>query len=506
MLSKDAFTEYGADGFNRIPLAVRVETADGLDPETVYRRLAGRRDDFLFETGGYVDGRFRRHYSYVGLPAAERIEITGKRFAVFRGDEAVLDETVDDPLARLAAYHAAVRVPRLDGVPSFAGGLFGYFGFETVRLIERRLDRLPRKPAPLAMPDIALLVADDLVVFDHEQGDVVCVVYASAGDDDAYDKAVGRLEDIAAEVRTLRPASRPDLPDRASEALPEPTYHFPKSQYEQGVERIKDYVEAGDIMQVVLAQRMTRETTARPLDLYRALTAINPSPYAYLLNLGDRHVVGASPEMLVRSEQGTVDSRPMAGTRRRGRTEAEDRALEEELLADPKEVAEHVMLIDLARHDIGRIATIGSVRVAEKMIVERFSHVMHITSTVRGTLPLETSPIDVIKGTLPAGTLSGASKVRALEIINELEPQSRGVYGGGIGWIAWSGDVDLAITIRTAVLGDGVAQIQAGAGIVADSRPEREWQETLDKSRVIATALAIAERQAGGDERHLLAS
>lgn len=496
MLTEDDFIAYGAEGFDLIPVWRRVDAA-GLTPLAAYHQLANRGDDYLFETGEFRAGRFVKTFSYIGLPCAERIELNAEHVRLVRHGECVWDRTTADPLGDLQAWLRGVKVARPEGLPDYSGGLFGYFGFETVRMIERRLAKMPRKPDLLDAPDALQLVSKELVVFDHERGEVICIVHAAADAADGYRRAQRRLTEIETALGNAPAVETPSVtastaPPRGETDRPV-TYHFPRPDFEAAVGRIKDYIQAGDVMQVVLSQRMTRPLAADAMDLYRAMTAINPSPYSYILNLGACQVVGTSPEMLARCRDGVILSRPMAGTRRRGASDEENQALRRELLADPKEIAEHVMLIDLARNDLGRLSEIGSVRVDEKMVIEDFSHVMHIVSTVSGTCKPQTDGIDVLKATFPAGTLSGASKVRAIEVINELEPCSRGIYGGGLGYLTWSGDLDLAITIRTGVIDNGLLHMQAGAGVVADSTPQREWQETIEKSGVVAAAAARAE-------------
>jgi anthranilate synthase component 1 len=378
------------------------------------------------------------------------------------------------------------------GLPRFIGGLVGYFGYDTIRYIEPRLAECPN-PDPLQTPDILLMVSEDMVVFDNLSGKLFIITLVDPAGEQAYAEAQRRLDAWVERLRTGRPVYRRN-----------PTAHvvgeqdfvssFSQEGYEAAVRRIKEYIVAGDCMQVVPSQRMSIPFQAAPLDLYRALRSLNPSPYMYFLNLGDFHIVGSSPEILARLEDGLVTVRPIAGTRPRGATEAEDRALEAELLSDPKELAEHLMLIDLGRNDVGRVSEIGTIKLTDKMIVERYSHVMHIVSNVTGRLRSGLTAIDVLRATFPAGTLSGAPKIRAMEIIDELEPVKRGIYAGAVGYLSWSGNMDMAIAIRTAVIKDGTLHIQAGGGIVADSVPSREWEETLNKRRAMFRAVAMVER------------
>jgi len=375
------------------------------------------------------------------------------------------------------------------GLPRFNGGLVGYFGYDTIRYIEPRLaDR--RKPDPIGTPDILLMVSEEVLVFDNLSGKLHLIVHADPAREGAFRQAEARLDELVAALDRPTPRALPSGRQRVQEE--DFISGFTQEGFEAAVGRAKEYIVAGDVMQVVLSQRLSVPYQARPLDLYRALRTLNPSPYMYYLDLDDFHVVGSSPEILTRLEEGRVTVRPIAGTRPRGWDDAEDRALEEELLADPKERAEHLMLIDLGRNDVGRIAEIGSVALTEKMVIERYSHVMHIVSNVTGRLRPGLSAIDVLAATFPAGTVSGAPKIRAMEIIDELEPVGRGVYSGAVGYLAWNGNMDTAIAIRTAVIKEGRLHIQAGAGIVHDSVPKKEWEETMNKGRAIFRAVAMA--------------
>ena len=398
-----------------------------------------------------------------------------------------------DPLGWIDDFRGRYRVPGdIPGLPRFAGGLVGYFGYDIVRYVEPRLRHCPN-PDPLQTPDILLLVSEDVVVFDNLSGKLFVITVVDPREDGAYDAAQRRLGELVQRLHSGRPVYAHGL---AGGNVREEDFVsvYGRQDFEDAVERIKTYIVEGDCMQVVLSQRLSVPFQAAPLDLYRALRSLNPSPYMYFLNLDEFHIVGSSPEILVRLEDGLVTVRPIAGTRRRGSNEAEDEALEAELIADPKELAEHLMLIDLGRNDTGRVSRIGSVKLTEKMVVEHYSHVMHIVSNVTGELAPGLSVMDVLRATFPAGTVSGAPKIRAMEIIDELEPVKRGIYAGAVGYLSWSGNMDTAIAIRTAVIKDGVLHIQAGAGIVADSVPRYEWKETMNKGRAIFRAVAMAER------------
>jgi len=484
------FRALAGQGFNRIPL-MREVLADLDTPLSTYLKLAEGPYSYLFESvqGGEKWGR----YSIIGLPCRGRIEVRGKVLRLFKGDQLAEEAAVDEPLAWIERFHAAYRVPAVTGLPRFTGGLVGYFGYDTVRYVEPRLARSPN-PDPLGTPDILLLISDEVVVFDNLRGKLYVVVHADPAEPEAYSRADARLDELVAGMQRdtaehYRRISSSEQVHKESDFVS----GFTRAGFEQAVARIKNYIVEGDVMQVVLSQRLSVPFAAAPLDLYRALRSLNPSPYLFYLDLADFHIVGSSPEILVHVEDGMVTVRPIAGTRPRGATEQRDKALEVELLADPKERAEHLMLIDLGRNDIGRVSEVGSVAVTERMAIERYSHVMHIVSNVTGRLRGDLTPLAALRATFPAGTLSGAPKIRAMEIIDELEPVKRGIYGGAVGYLGWNGNMDTAIAIRTAVIKDGRLHIQAGAGIVADSVPAAEWEETMNKGRAIFRAVALAE-------------
>ena len=499
-MTPQEFAALAAQDYNRIPVSREV-LADTETPLSAYIKLASGPNSYLFESvqGGEKWGR----YSIIGLPCRTLLRVCGYRVEVVEAGEIVEQQEVADPLAFVEEFQARYRIPQLAGLPVFHGGLVGYFGYDTVRYIEPRLrDGVPADE--LGTPDILLMVSEEMVVFDNLSGTLQLVVTADPSVEGAFEQAQQRLDELVARLRQPTPQPAPiDLAAaeqaRAEEIIPESEFrsHFTREQYFAAVDRIKEYVLAGDVMQVVPSQRLSLPFVAPPLDLYRALRYLNPSPYMYFLDLDDFHIVGSSPEILARSEKGVVTVRPIAGTRHRGRNEAEDRALEAELLADPKEIAEHLMLIDLGRNDVGRIANIGSVQLTDKMVVERYSHVMHIVSNVTGDLSPGNTAIDVLRATLPAGTLSGAPKIRAMEIIDELEPVKRGVYGGAVGYISWQGDMDTAIAIRTAVVKDDMLYIQAGGGVVADSVPKLEYKESMNKARAMFRAAAMVQSGAG---------
>lgn len=491
MSSRDDFDRLVAEGFSRIPV-FRTVLADVETPLSAYRKLAAGPYSFLFESvqGGEKWGR----YSIIGLPAQRCYSITGNTVSLIVDKEIVDSFDVADPLAYIDELQRDFNVAAIPELPLFHGGLVGYFSYDTVRYVEPRL----RHSAPadsLGTPDILLMLADEVLVFDNLAGTLTLVKTAEAAAPRAYEQALERLESLEFKLRQNGPPlASISLDGNDINAVEQRVVHETStSEFETWVGQIKDYILAGDVMQVVPSQRMSIPFVAEPISLYRALRNLNPSPYMYFLDMEGFQIVGSSPEILVRAEQGRVTVRPIAGTRRRGKTPEEDEALAAELLGDPKEIAEHLMLIDLGRNDVGRIAEPGSVELTENMVVERYSHVMHIVSNVTGTAREGLSAIDALRAALPAGTLSGAPKVRAMEIIDSVEPVKRGIYGGAVGYLSWAGDMDTAIAIRTAVVKDGNVHVQAGAGVVADSVPRLEWDETMNKARAMLRAIAMVE-------------
>jgi anthranilate synthase component 1 len=487
-INQTEFNALVAQGYNRIPLVL--ETFADLDtPLSLYLKLANQPYSYLLESvqGGERFGR----YSIIGLPAKTRIVAHGRKVEVMEGDKVI--ETVEDtnPLDFVKAYQARFKTPPYEGLPRFTGGLAGYFGYETVRYIEKRLADTV-KPDAIQNPDVLLMVSEQLAVVDNLSGKLYFIVYANTSELNAYDNAHATLQHLLSLLR--KPVEIPACP---ASLKTEAHSEFGEENFKAAVLRAQQYILDGDIMQVVLSQRMSQPYYASPLALYRALRSLNPSPYMFYYDMGDHHVVGASPEILVRLENGTVTARPIAGTRPRGKTREQDIALAEELLADPKERAEHVQLMDLGRNDVGRVAVTGSVKVTDNMMIERYSHVMHIVSNVEGKLKPGMDAIDVLKATFPAGTVSGAPKVRAMEIIDELEPSKRGIYAGAVGYLGFNGDMDVAIAIRTGVIKNNMLHVQAGAGIVADSVPHSEWVETQNKARAVLRAAELV--QAGLD-------
>lgn len=489
-MTPQEFDALAAQGYNRIPVARQV-LADIDTPLSTFLKLAAQPYTYLLESvqGGEKWGR----YSIIGLPASRVIKVFGNRVMTEQDGQIVEDLDVADPLDYITKLQQSYQVADVPELPRFQGGLVGYFGYDTIRYIEPRLkDSCPADD--LETPDILLMVSEEVVVFDNLSGKLHLMVLADTAQENALEMANTRLNTLREQLRQHYQGDINQPLNQPRDVLEEDFCSlFGADEFRDAVRQIKEYVLAGDIMQCVLSQRMQVPFSGNPVNIYRALRTLNPSPYMYCLNLGDFHVVGSSPEILARLEDGTVTVRPIAGTRKRGLTEADDLALEQELLADPKEIAEHLMLIDLGRNDVGRVAKTGKVELTEQMVVERYSHVMHIVSNVNGEVKDGITAMDVLRAAHPAGTLSGAPKIRAMEIIDQLESTKRGVYGGAVGYLSWNGNMDTAIAIRTAVIKDGVLNIQAGAGVVADSDPEMEWQETLNKGRAMFRAVAMAE-------------
>ncbi len=507
MTSKADFKALASQGFNRIPL-VRVLQADLDTPLSLYLKLANKPNSFLLESvvGGERFGR----YSFIGLPARTRIEARDDRITVIT-DGKVVESAKADPIEFAEHYLSRFKVAITPGLPRFCGGLAGYFGYDTVRHIEPKLctQQAKNKHDPINVPDIVLLLTEQLAIIDNLAGRLYLIVYVDPAMNGmehgrAFDEGYAQLDRLEAQL------SAPVTLPKPEKLTPTDVIRdFKKEDYLKAVGVAKEYIAAGDVMQVQIGQVLRKPYAGSPLTLYRALRSINPSPYMYFYDFGDFHVIGASPEILVRQDRIEADGkpetrvtiRPIAGTRPRGATPEQDLALEQELIADPKERAEHVMLIDLARNDIGRIAQTGSVQVTEQMVVERYSHVMHLVSNVDGLLKPGLTALDVLRASFPAGTLTGAPKIRAMEIIDELEPTKRGLYGGACGYLSFAGDMDLAIAIRTGVLKDGLLHAQAAAGIVADSILENEWLETENKARAMIRAAELAEQ--GLDATHV---
>ena len=497
-MQRQDFDALAKQGYNRVAL-VSQALADLETPLSLYLKLTqenGTKNTFLLESvvGGERFGR----YSIIGLPSKTLIKVTGgpnNTITQVINDGQVTETDHGNPLDFIASYHARFKVFLQDGLPRFCGGLAGYFGYDTIRYIEPRLAK-NSLPDEINTPDIQLMLTEELAVIDNLAGKLYLIVYANPQEPASYDAAQKRLKELLASLDAPIKKS-----SNSASSKTEVIRRFDKADFMDAVKRTKEYVLAGDCMQVVIGQRISQPYNDSPLSLYRALRSLNPSPYMYLYDFGDHQIVGSSPEILVRQEKRQIDGqekrfvivRPIAGTRPRGSNPEQDAALAKELLADPKEIAEHVMLIDLARNDVGRIAKNGTVKVTDRMVIEKYSHVQHIVSSVEGELLNDASNMDVLKATFPAGTLSGAPKIRAMEIIDEMEIVKRGVYGGAAGYLSFSGDMDVAIVIRTGVIKDGMVHAQAGAGVVADSDPESEWKETEAKARAVMRAVEMVQ-------------
>lgn len=465
--------------------------ADFETPLSIYHKLANQPYSYLFESvqGGEQWGR----YSIIGLPCAKRLEVRANHVTIFEHDNVIFEKTVDDPLDFIRQYHAQFEITNIKELPRMTGGLVGYFGFDTVSLIEPTLVNNNKKDS-IDAPDILLMVSEEVIVFDNLSSTLHIIVHADTSHANGMLHAENRLDDIVQRIYQANDIPRSYAKNTQGLDINnnEVAYSFAREDFLSAVDTCKQHIFDGDAFQIVISQCMAVAYHGQPLDLYRALRTLNPSPYLYYLHLGDFHIAGSSPEVLVRVENGMITLRPIAGTRHRGATPQEDQALGADLLSDEKELAEHLMLIDLGRNDVGRVSQIGTVEVTEQMVIERYSHVMHIVSNVQGQLKPGLDAIDVFKATFPAGTLSGAPKVRAMEIINTLEPQKRGIYSGAVGYLGWDGNMDTAIAIRTAIIKDDIAYIQAGAGVVADSIAESEWQETVNKGKATLKAVAMA--------------
>lgn len=499
-MTPEQFAELAGEGYNHIPVTREV-LADLDTPLSTYIKVGAGDYSYLLESAAQGGEKWSR-YSMVGMPAREVIKVYGKEVSHYLDGQIQRTEIVNDPLIYIENFLSQYRYPSIEGLPVYTGGLVGYFGYDTVRYVERKLSQ-STPPDTLNTPDILLMVSNEVLIFDNLKGRIHLITHASPEKENAMEEAESRLDameeslakNISSDIR--HPEQGPSIYEEDFVSS------YGEQRFKNDVSRIKDYILAGDVMQVVLSQRMSLLLESDPLNLYRALRVLNPSPYMYYMNLGEFHIVSSSPEIMARLDNGEVTVRPLAGTRRRGMNAMEDKKMEGELLSDEKEKAEHLMLIDLSRNDIGRVCDIGSIEVTEMMTVERYSHVMHIASNVTGKLKKGMTAMDLLRVTLPVGTLSGAPKVRAMEILDELEQEKRGIFGGSVGYLSWNGNMDTAIAIRTAVIKDHRMYIQAGAGIVADSNPELEWKETINKARAIFSAAAMSERglsRGGGDE------
>ena len=486
MISKLQFQEYVDQGFNIIPLSKEI-SLDNASPLTIYSKIANKTNTFLLES---VEGGEKwAQYSIIGIDCLDSIKVTGNVVET-KINSSILSFQSIDPLDEIRKLTSLHKAPEIENLPRFYGGYVGFFAYESAQYAEKRIADLVHKDSKFDehMPEIYLVKAEKLIVYDNINKTTQIILNADPLKT-TYEEALIDIEDIGTILSNE--ITIPELSFKEPSGDKVFNSNFSKEDYLKAVDRVKNYIEEGDVMQVVLAQDFFLPFQSNPFDLYKALRDLNPSPYMYYLDLEECQVVGASPEILIRLEEGKVTLRPIAGTRKRGKDDKEDIINQEDLLNDPKEIAEHLMLIDLGRNDVGRVSQMGSVKVTDKMIIEKYSHVMHIVSNVVGDLLEDLDYVDALKATLPAGTLSGAPKIRAMQIINELEPSSRGIYGGAIGYISWNGDIDTAIAIRTAVIKDNVIHVGAGAGIVADSIPENEWLECKQKAKVFLDAMEM---------------
>ncbi|MGB0711522.1 MAG: anthranilate synthase component I [Gammaproteobacteria bacterium] len=486
MLSKEEFQSYVDSGFNIIPV-VEDLLLENQTPLTIYSQISDKSNTFLLES---VEGGDKwSQYSIIGFNCSDTIKVTGNVIELKNGDE-ISSFSSDDPLSEIQKITSSFKSADINNLPRFYGGYVGFFAYESARYAEKKIADLPAKESKFQehMPEIFLVKAEQLVVYDNFKN-TAQVIFNADPSKHSYEIVKNQINEMKASFSSASTLAEITFKDPKS--LKHFESNFKKEEYLEAVNKIKNYIKEGDVFQVVLAQDFYSKFDLNPFDLYRAIRKLNPSPYMYFLDLEECQVVGSSPEILVRLENDKLTLRPIAGTRKRGKDPEEDKQNEDDLLNDPKELAEHLMLIDLGRNDVGRVSEIGSVKVTDKMVIEKYSHVMHIVSNVVGTLSKDLDYLDALKASLPAGTLSGAPKIRAMEIINELEPSSRGIYGGAIGYISWNGNVDTAIAIRTAVIKDKMIHVGAGAGIVADSIPENEWLECIQKSKAFVDALEM---------------
>ena len=476
-MTKEDFIKFASQGNSRVSVNKIIEDFDK-NPLQVYKIL-NNKNSFLFESGSNK-GKWSR-YSIIGTQSKEIIKVQDNIITYINNDHAKEIES-KDPLGWIEKFYAENKVSNLPKDVPFSGGLVGYFGYETISLIEEKLKN--KKKDSLGVPDIFLFVCNEIIIFDNLKKCIHIIVNTKTHEENSYENSISRIDEIEKLIckKNKIPPSEKNL------GKDEFTSSFKKENFMSAVNKTKEYISDGDVMQVVLSQRLTKKFEGNPIDMYEALRDMNPSPYMYFLDMDGFQIIGSSPEILVKLEDKKVTVRPIAGTRPRGQDELEDLTNEKDLLKDPKEIAEHLMLIDLGRNDIGRISKVGTVKLTEKMIIERYSHVMHIVSNVTGEIEDDTKPLDILRATFPAGTVSGAPKIRAMEIINELEPLKRGIYSGAIGYLSWTGDLDTALSIRTAVIKDNLIHVQAGAGIVYDSVPETEWEETMNKAMALLKA------------------
>ena len=483
-MTETEFKDYINKGYNLIPLTLSIPNAN-IDPIDVYELLSDKPKSYLFES---LEGnKDWSRYTIIGLPSDEYIELDGNHISHYKYNKKVKSIESNDPINWINSFHSSFKVLQNKKLPNFQGGLVGFFGFDTIQYFEPSL-KIKKQKDTMKTPDVSLMVSKEILIFDKINNIIHIIVYAdeSIG---SFDKSSEKIKSLKEYLKKFEPTMKIESSVRSHEDSEiDIEHHFDKTNFLSSIKKIKEYILNGDTMQVVLSQRMSIDFIGKPIRFYRELRKLNPSPYMYYLNMGDYFIVGSSPEILVRLEEGIITVRPIAGTRPRGASEEQDNFLENELLNDPKEKAEHLMLIDLGRNDAGRVSKIGSIKLTDQMIIEKYSHVMHMVSNVTGEISEGLGMMDVLKSTFPAGTVSGAPKIRAIEIIYEQENIKRGIYAGAIGYLGWNGNMDTAIAIRTSVIKNDKLYIQCGAGIVNDSIAELEWEETMNKGKAIIQA------------------
>lgn len=487
-MKPEEFRQFARQGYNLVPLSLEV-LADLDTPVSTYMKLA-QQDSYSFLLESVQGGEQWGRYSIIGLAAQQRLEVWGNTFKIFANNELLSSEEVADPIAAIEDYKNQFKVAPIEGLPRFTGGLVGYFGHSTINYIYPDLN--PEPTAGLDVPDVLLMLAKELVIFDNLTGKLLLITHVNPQETNALEIGKQRLKEIKHRLATSNLSGVLNQ-TTTDQPLAEPNLSFAKNDFLQAITHLQEKIAAKEVEQVVISQRRSLKLTTSPMQIYRALRCLNPSPYMYHLNFGGFYIVGSSPEILARVQEGEITLRPIAGTRKRGTTPAEDAALEAELLADVKENSEHEMLITLNEEDLKPLSQAGSIKLTATKIVEKYSHVMHLVSNLTGQLKPELTPLDVLKTTFPAGTLSGAPRRRALELLNELEPVKRGIYGGAVGYLSWEDNMDMAIAIRTLIIKDEEIYLQAGAGVVAESDPELEWQETLNKGQALIKAIEMAE-------------
>ena len=480
-MKEEYFLNHIKEGYTLIPLTLSLPI-NNLKPLSVFKNLSDKPNSYFFES---LEGQKNwSRYTIIGLPTNEYIEVKDNKIYLYKNNEVIERNVSNDPIKWIEEFQKKFKALNVENLPHFQGGLVGYFGFDCVRFIEPKI-KPTKQDDKINTPDIKLIISKEILIFDKLEEKIHIIIYAENTLED-FKKKNNRIKEVAEQLKISNQETNNEKRTQTSNS--KISYHFNKSDFLLAVNKIKDYIVKGHVMQVVLSQRMSMPFDDNPLDFYSELRKINPSPYMYYLNLGSYSIIGSSPEILVRLENNNITVRPIAGTRPRGKTSSEDDVYERELIADPKENAEHLMLIDLGRNDIGKVAKIGTVKLTDKMIIEKYSHVMHMVSNVTAKLQNNLGMIDVLKATFPAGTVSGAPKIRAIEIIYELEKTKRGIYAGAIGYLGWNGNMDTAIAIRTCIIKNNELNIQCGAGIVNDSSPELEWNETINKGKAILQA------------------